>query len=90
MWMFLCLPSSVTLICACQGLAFDPLILVTPRNLDVLCNRSGRSAVTCSRSNATAPCTPSASSSAHSARYSATGKFVFALARPSLAMLTRS
>ena len=37
-----------------------------------------------------APSTPRASSSAHSARYSATGKFVLALAWPSLAMLTRS
>ena len=63
---------------------------MTPHNLDALFTRSGRSAAACPFINAAAPSTPSASSSAHSARYSATGKFVFALAWPSLAMLTRS
>ena len=48
--------------------------------------------ILCARclSRAIAPSTPSASSLAHSARYSATGKLVLAWAWPSLAMLTRS
>ena len=78
------------MICATQSLVFLPFTLLTPRNLDALFITSGRSAAACGRTMATTPSTPSASSSAHSARYSATGKFVLALAWPSLAMLTRS
>ena len=53
--------NSVTLICADQGLVFLLFSLVTPRNLDTLFIASGRSAAACSRINATAPSTPSAS-----------------------------
>ena len=68
MLMVLLLPSSVTWILAVQGLAFNLLSLVTPRNLDALFITSCCSAAACSCINATAPFTPSASSSAHSAR----------------------
>ena len=80
----------MTVIFAIQGLAFALLSLLTPRNLDAMFITSCRSAAACSFINATAPSNPMASSCAHSTRYSAAGKFVFALAWPSVAMLTRS